>query len=82
MLNCFGYLLVFVDASENLVIADDVATPSNPLVTPVEQEELEETPLDVNVSQQSAKKNRPGKWCALESIVQHGIVDCLLTHTP
>ncbi len=56
MLNCFGYLLVFVDASENLVIADDVATPSNPLVTPVEQEELEETPLDVNVSQQSCEE--------------------------
>jgi hypothetical protein len=56
VLNCFGYLLVFVDASENLVIADDVATPSNPLVTPVEQEELEETPLDVNVSQQSCEE--------------------------
>jgi hypothetical protein len=54
--NCFGYLLVFVEASENLVIADDVAMPSNPLVTPVEQEELEETPLDVNVSQQSCEE--------------------------
>jgi len=53
--------LVFVDASENLVIADDVATPSNPLVTPVEQEELEETPLDVNVSQQSCEEEPPRK---------------------
>jgi hypothetical protein len=33
-------------------MADDVATPLNPLVAPVEQEELEEAPLDVNVSQQ------------------------------
>jgi hypothetical protein len=37
-------------------MADDVATPSNPLVTPVDKEELEEALLDevaleVNVSQ-------------------------------
>jgi len=48
--------LVFVDAGENLVMADDVATPWNPLVSLVEKEELEEAPLDVNVSQQSCKK--------------------------
>jgi hypothetical protein len=30
--------LIFVDANENLVIADDVATPSNPLVTPIKEE--------------------------------------------
>jgi len=33
-------------------MADDVATPSNLLITPVQQEELEEAPLDLNVSQQ------------------------------
>jgi hypothetical protein len=27
-----------------------------------------------------AKKNRLGEWCALESIVRYGIIDCLLTH--
>jgi hypothetical protein len=32
-------------------MADDVATPSNPLVAPIEQIKLEETSLDVNVSQ-------------------------------
>jgi hypothetical protein len=53
--NYFGYLSIFVDAGENLVMADDVVTPSNPLVALVEKEELEETPLDkalfdVNVS--------------------------------
>jgi hypothetical protein len=52
---------VFVDAGDNLVMADDVAMPSNPLVAIVDKEELEEatldrTPLDevtfeVNVSQ-------------------------------
>jgi hypothetical protein len=43
--------LVFVDACENLVMVDHVATPSNSSVAPVEQEELEEVPLVVNVSQ-------------------------------
>jgi len=32
-------------------MVDDVATPLNPLVAPVEQEELEETLLNVNVFQ-------------------------------
>jgi hypothetical protein len=49
-------LLVFVDAGENLVMADDVATPSNPLISLVEKEKLKETPLDVNVFQRSCKK--------------------------
>jgi hypothetical protein len=49
--NWFGYFSVFIDAGEILVMADDVATPSNPLVAPVEQEELEEASLNVNVSQ-------------------------------
>jgi hypothetical protein len=26
-----------------------------------------------------AKNNRPGEWCAFESIIRHGIVNCLLT---
>jgi hypothetical protein len=43
--------LVFVDAGENLVMVDDVATPSNPPVSLVEKEELEEVPFDVNVCQ-------------------------------
>jgi hypothetical protein len=75
-------LLVFVDAGENLVMVDDVATPSNPLVSLVEKEELEEAPLDMNVFQRRTKKNRPEEWCTLELIVQHGIVDCLLTRMP
>jgi hypothetical protein len=48
--------LVFVDACENLVMADDVATPSNPPVAPIKEEELEEAPLDVNVSQWSREE--------------------------
>ncbi len=49
-------LLVFVDAGENLVMVDDVATPSNPLVSLEENEELEEAPLNVNVSQRSREE--------------------------
>jgi len=40
-------------------MADDVATPSNPLVTLVEQEELEEAPLDVIVSQRPREEEPP-----------------------
>jgi hypothetical protein len=43
-------LLVFVDACENLIMADDVAMPWNPPFSLVEKEELEKAPLDVNVS--------------------------------
>jgi hypothetical protein len=47
----FGHPLVFVNASEILVMTDDVDTPSNPPTAPLEQEELEKVPFDVNVSQ-------------------------------
>jgi hypothetical protein len=52
----FGYLSIFVNAGEILIMADDVAMPSNPPVAPVEQEELEEALLDVNVSQRPREK--------------------------
>jgi hypothetical protein len=54
--NWFDYLSDFVDAGENLVMVDDVATPSDSPVILVEKEELEEMPLDVNVSQRSHEK--------------------------
>jgi hypothetical protein len=46
----YAILLVFVDAGENLVMVDDVTTSSNPPVSLIEKEELEEAPLDMNVS--------------------------------
>jgi hypothetical protein len=52
----FDHPSVFVDAGEILVMADDVATPSNPLAAPVEQEEFEEVSFDVNVSQRPCEK--------------------------
>jgi len=45
------HLLGFLLLQAQLVMADDDVTPSNPLVAPVQQEELEEAPLDLNVSQ-------------------------------
>ncbi len=40
-----------MDACEDLIMVDDVVMPSNPSVAPSKEEELEETPFDVNVSQ-------------------------------
>jgi hypothetical protein len=54
--NCFGYPSVFIDAGENLIMANDVTMPSNPPIALVQKEELKETSLDVNVSQRSCKK--------------------------
>jgi hypothetical protein len=48
--------LVFVDAGENLIMEDDVVTPSNPLVSPIEKEELEESLFDMNFSQRSREE--------------------------
>jgi hypothetical protein len=55
----FYYLSVFADAGEIFIMADDVATPLNPPVTPMEQEELEEASFDVNFSQWSREKELP-----------------------
>ncbi len=51
MPNWFSSLSNFIDAGENLVMVDDVVTPSDSLVAPIEKEELEEVLLDMNVSQ-------------------------------
>jgi hypothetical protein len=56
VLNYFGYLSIFIDVSENLVMADDVATPLNPSIPLVEKEELEKIPFDVNVFQWSCEE--------------------------
>jgi hypothetical protein len=54
--NVFATFLVFVDVGENLIMADDVAMPSNPLVSLIEKEEFKEAPLDVNVFQWSREE--------------------------
>jgi hypothetical protein len=40
-------------------MADDDTTPSNPLVAPVQQEELEKTPLDLDVFQRPHEEEPP-----------------------
>jgi hypothetical protein len=42
-----------------LVMVDDDATPSNPPIAPVQQEELEEAQFDLNVSQRPREKEPP-----------------------
>ncbi len=42
-------------------MADDVVTPPNPPVVLVQQEELEEAPLDLNVSQRSREEESPSR---------------------
>ncbi len=51
VLNYFDYLSIFVNAGENLVMADDVVKPSNLLVAPIKNEKFEKTLFDVNISQ-------------------------------
>ncbi len=48
--------MVFVDASEDSIMVNDVAMPLNPLIVPVEEKEFKETLLDVNLSQWSSKE--------------------------
>jgi hypothetical protein len=72
--------LVFVDANENLVMADYVVTPSNPLVSLVEKEEFEEAPFDVNVSQRSHEK-KPFKRM-VRTQVDCSTWDCQLSPNP
>jgi hypothetical protein len=49
--------LIFVDVGEDLVMVGNVVTPSNPPVTPIEKEELEEAPFDVNISKRLRDKD-------------------------
>jgi hypothetical protein len=73
-------LLVFVDVGENLVMADDVATPSNPLDSLVEKEKPEKTPLDVNVSQRLCEEEPSRKMVHTRVDRSAWIVDCIPTH--
>ncbi len=43
--------MVFIDVGEDSIMANDVVGPSNPLIVPIEKEELKKTLFDMNVSQ-------------------------------
>jgi hypothetical protein len=61
-------------------MADDVITPSNPLVAPVEQEELEEASLDVIVSQRPHEEKPPRRVVRIR--VDHSAWDRQLSPNP
>ncbi len=53
---------IFVDASDNLVMVDDVATPSNPPVVVVDKEEFEETTFDETPFNEIALEVNVSQW--------------------
>jgi hypothetical protein len=61
-------------------MADDDATPSNPQIAPIQQQELEEAPLDLNVSQRSCEEKPPRK--VMHTSVDRSIWDCRLSPNP
>jgi hypothetical protein len=63
-----------------LVMADDDATPSNPPVAPVQQEELEEAPFDLNVSQRSREEKPPRR--VVRTRVDRSVWDRRLSPNP
>jgi hypothetical protein len=66
MPNWFSYLSDCVDVGENLVMAYDVATPSNLLITPIDEKKLEEAPLDVIVSQRLHEEKPPRRLVRIQ----------------
>jgi hypothetical protein len=63
-----------------LVMADDDAMPSNPLVAPIQQEELEEASLDLNASQRPSEEESPRR--VVRTRVNHSVWDHRLSPNP
>jgi hypothetical protein len=63
-----------------LVMVDDDATPSNPPVAPVQQEELEEASLDLNVSQRPREEKPPRR--VVRTRIDRSVWDCRLSLNP
>ncbi len=61
-------------------MADNDATPSNPPVAPVQQEELEEAPLDLNVSQRPREEEPPQR--VVRTRVDRSVQDRRLSPNP
>ncbi len=80
MPNWFDYLSNFVDAGENLVMADDVATPLDFPVAPIKKEELEEASLDVNAFQWSREEEPSRRMVRTQ--VDHSAWDHRLSFNP
>jgi hypothetical protein len=63
-----------------LVMADDDTTPSNPLVAPIQQEELEEASFDLDVSQRPREEKLPRR--VVRTRVAHSVWDRRLSPNP
>jgi hypothetical protein len=63
-----------------LVMADNDATPSNPLVALAQQEELEEASLDLNVSQRPREEEPPRR--VVRTRVDRSVWDRRLSPNP
>ncbi len=61
-------------------MADDVTTPSNPPISLVKKEELEEAPFDVKVSQQSCEEEPSRRM--VRTRVDHSAWDRQLSPNP
>jgi hypothetical protein len=61
-------------------MADDDATPLNPLVAPVQQEKLKEALLDLNVSQRLHEEESPRRVVCTR--VDRSVWDCRLSPNP
>ncbi len=61
-------------------MVDDDTTPSNPPVAPVQQEELEEAPLDLNGSQRPCEEELPKR--VVRTRVDHSVWDRRLSPNP
>jgi hypothetical protein len=60
--------LVFINASEDSIMLNDVITPSNLVIMLVKKEKFKETLFNMNVPQQLCKNNRLEKWCTPKSM--------------
>jgi len=63
-----------------LVMADNDATPSNPPVAPVQQEELQEAPFDLNVFQRLREEEPPRRM--VRTRVDRSVWDRQLSPNP
>ncbi len=74
------HLLGFLLMQAQLLMADDDTLPSNLPVAPVQQEELEEAPLDFNVSQRPREEEPPRR--VVRTQVARSIWDRRLSPNP
>ncbi len=67
---------------EDSIMVDDVTMPSNPLIAQVKEEDLEETLINVNVSQRSCKEESSKRM--VHTQINHSTWDHQLfsTHMP